>query len=58
MSEKYKPVCQYCGKQGNNTSYGTPTGGTPAANPQVYGTCPCHPSGNPNMPHSPRWEKA
>ena len=57
MQELYKVVCQWCGKQGR-TSYGTPTGGSPNSNPYIPGTCPCHPSGKANMPHSPRWEKA
>lgn len=58
MANNYKPVCQWCGKVGNSYSYGTPTGGTPNMTPIVPGNCKCHPSGKPNMPHAPRWEKA
>lgn len=57
MADTYKAVCQYCGKIGNR-AFGSPTGGTPNITPSVVGKCPCHPSGNPNMPHAPKWEKA
>lgn len=55
-NKNWKSVCQWCGKIGWRQS--TITGNTPNAQAQVTGKCPSHPSGNPNMPHSPRWEKA
>lgn len=57
MADLYRARCQWCGKIGH-ISYGTPTGGTPDYTPVVPGTCPSHPSGKPNMPHAPKWEKA
>lgn len=57
MPETYKAVCQWCGKQGGR-AFGSPTGGTPNVQPFIAGTCPCHPSGEKNQPHSPKWEKA
>lgn len=54
MSQRYVQVCQWCGARGGyaNTSNGKP----PAAAPRVPGKCKGHPSGQPNMPHNPRWE--
>lgn len=58
MADLYKSVCQWCGRTGS-IAYGTPTGGTPTQTPTVGNPpCKCHPSGNPNMPHAPKWEKA
>ncbi len=51
----YRSICQWCGKQGK-TAY-SEHGGIPNQTPFVQGICQCHPSGMPNMPHSPRWEK-
>jgi hypothetical protein len=55
MPTLYKSVCQWCGKQGK-IAYGE-QGSTPNQTPSVPGKCSCHPSGKPDMPHSPKWEK-
>ena len=57
MVQRYIPRCQYCGKSGA-VRIGSSSGAAPTATPIVAGKCPCHPSGKPNMPHSPKWEKA
>lgn len=57
MADLYKSVCQWCGQPGERR-YGTSTGGTPSCAPSVPGNCKSHPSGKPNMPHAPKWEKA
>ena len=56
MGDGYVPRCQYCGKTGV-ARFGSSNGGAPVATPVVPGKCQCHPSGKPNMPHSPRWER-
>lgn len=56
MEKIYKSICRWCGRQGK-TAYST-LGRSPNQPPFVEGTCQCHPSGRPNMPHTPRWEKA
>ncbi len=53
-SQRFKPVCQYCGKVGGGRAMGTPTGGTPNQTPSVLGKCPSSPTGK----HAPRWELA
>lgn len=55
-SGRFVPVCKNCGKRGNIIS-GTFQGTMPTSTPQISGKCPAHPSGKPNMPHSPSWEK-
>jgi len=57
MTDRYKSVCQWCGKAGMY-SYGALTGKFPDSAPFVPGKCPSHPSGKPNMPHKTKWEKA
>lgn len=57
MTDMYKAVCQWCGKQGDRRA-GSISGGTPNCDPKVPGYCPSHPSGKQNMPHAPKWEKA
>lgn len=57
MPDTYKAVCQWCGKQGNRAK-GSSQGGIPNSRPLVPGKCNAQPSGNPNAPHSPKWEKA
>ncbi len=52
----WKSVCQHCGAIGSRAS--TANGNTPNIQASVPGACKCHPSGKPNMPHSPKWEKA
>lgn len=57
MADLYRARCQWCGRVGG-TAYGTPTGGAPNQTPYIPDTCKSHPSGKPNMPHAPKWEKA
>jgi len=54
MMNKFIPVCQYCGKTGGQTQSPKEY---PTIQARVPGKCPSHPSGNPNMPHSPKWVK-
>ena len=56
MAERYIARCQYCGKVGT-TRPGMSNGSQPNVAPTIPGKCPCHPSGNPNAPHSPKWER-
>ena len=49
-----KSVCRWCGRQGK-TAYSIQQR-LPNQPPFVAGVCKCHPSGRPNMPHSPQWE--
>lgn len=51
---QFKAVCRYCGAVG--TLISRPVNKTPSNTPRVPGKCKAHPSGKPNMPHSPRWE--
>lgn len=51
----YRSICQWCGKQGK-AAY-SEHGRIPNQTPSVPGKCQCHPSGMPDMPHSPHWEK-
>lgn len=55
MREFCKSICQWCGKTGR-IAY-TENGHMPNQMPTVHGICNCHPTGKPNMPHSPKWEK-
>lgn len=57
MADLYRARCQWCGRVGG-TAYGTPTGGAPNQTPYIPDTCKSHPSGKPNMSHTPKWEKA
>ncbi len=50
---KYIPRCQWCGKTGASAQS---SNGAPRQTPKVPGKCQSHPSGKPNMPHSPQWE--
>lgn len=54
---QYVSRCQWCGKTGSMAP-GSSTGGAPITTPWVSGNCPSHPTGKPNMPHAPKWEKA
>lgn len=54
MAQRFKPVCQFCGKVGGARAAGTSTGGTPNMTPTVSGKCPSSPTGK----HAPRWEIA
>ncbi len=56
MTQYYKSVCQWCGRVGSHMP-ASPSGGTPNCAPSVSGSCPSHPTGKPNMPHAPKWEK-
>ena len=53
-SGRFVAVCRYCGKRGTIIS-ATIQGVFPALQPIVNGSCPSHPSGKKNMPHSPKW---
>ena len=53
---RWVPVCQWCGKRGvteGKASDNRP----PSHTPIISGRCQGHPSGKPNMPHNPRWER-
>ena len=52
---KYIAVCQWCGKRGEIRL--PPNGATPLSAPRIPGRCDGHPSGKPNMPHNPHWER-
>jgi len=56
MTQYYKAVCQWCGRIGSHMP-ASPSGRTPNCASSVSGTCPSHPTGKPNMPHAPKWEK-
>ncbi len=52
----FQSVCFWCkarGTFGENPG----TNKEPSFPPVINGYCKCHPSGKPNMPHTPRWEK-
>lgn len=52
---RYQAVCQWCGATGASTIRNVDT--PPSTAPSVPGKCKSHPSGKPNMPHGPKWEK-
>jgi len=55
MAFRYQAVCQWCGRTGSIVMQ--PKDAPPTTAATVSGTCKAHPSGKPNMPHGPRWEK-
>ena len=52
---RYQAVCQWCGAAGASIPRNVDT--PPSMAPSVPGKCKSHPSGKPNMPHGPKWEK-
>ena len=52
-TNRWIAVCQWCGKRGGTAYSNT----SPSYTPVVSGKCEGHPSGKPNMPHNPRWER-
>lgn len=55
MTTSWVAICQYCGKQGSLRT--TSNGKMPTSMPSISGKCLSHPSGKPNMPHNPKWQK-